>query len=159
MGRKPLFDEELQEEIGRRGDLFLRNKDPKISDRRKFLDGNCSQESGFMGPEAEGRDKGDPGSQRHELFDGFGVVDGHDRFKGVGGKIFFQQLPLDDLSCSGARLPSNEGNLSEYVERDRSGRGEKGMVKGVDEDKSVVIQEFPVKGDPLSPCRLSFNES
>ena len=66
-----------------------------------------------MGPEAEGGDEGDPGPERHQLFDGFGVVDGHDRFKGVGGKIFFQQISLDDLSCPGARFPSNEGNLSE----------------------------------------------
>lgn len=109
-----------------------------------------------MGPEAEGGDEGDPGPERHQLFDGFGVVDGHDRFKGVGGKIFFQQISLDDLSCPGARFPSNEGNLSECVERDRPGRWEKGMLEGVDENEAVVIQELPVEGDPLSPCRLPF---
>ena len=109
-----------------------------------------------MGPEAEGRDEGDSGPQCHQLLDGFGVVDGHDRFKGVGGEILFQQLSLDDLSCPGARFPPNEGNLSKCVERHRSRRGEKGMIEGVDENEAVVIQEFPVEGDSLSACRLPF---
>lgn len=30
------------------------------------------------------------------------------------------------------------------------------MLEGVDENEAVVIQKFPVEGDPLGSCRLPF---